>query len=166
MTLDSLEYRLSVRQKSAPELIGEAQEAVVKIKEERTIENPTFDTLADGFFSCPLGLYAKQVEGLPQTSRLAPSRTSPVQSIACDIDVTTLIPLPKGLKMVGDKVERHLAFDGIGEASLSIKQSGSKLKVTQRLRLDKSLIMAGDYQAFRQLVGLYQGIDRVVLRAK
>ena len=166
VTLDSLEYRLSVRQKSAPELIGEAQEAVVKIKEERTIENPTFDTLADGFFSCPLGLYAKQVEGLPQASRLAPSRTSPVQSIACDIDVTTLIPLPKGLKMVGDKVERHLAFDGIGEASLSIKQSGSKLKVTQRLHLDKSLIMAGDYQTFRQLVGLYQGIDRVVLRAK
>lgn len=159
--VDTLEYRLGVRNKAPMSLYGKAVDEVNTV---RTDETPkaTFDTLGDGFFRLKLA----PVKGDPamRASRLSLSRTAPLQSAQCDIESTARYQLPKGMKMVGNAVNESLAFDGIGSVQVSIRQKGKTIEVVRNLKLEQSVVPAVDFARFRQLLALWQSFDEVLLR--
>jgi hypothetical protein len=161
--IDSLEYRLGVRNKAPMYLYGEAKDEmnIVEIKESREAK---LDTLEDGFYRLNL----EPVAGSPNVNakRLAIYRTSPLQSTACDIKSTITYTLPAGMKIVGISNNCSLNHEGIGSVEINIKQSGKKLRVVRNLKLEKSLIEPADYSSYRQLLALWQSIDNVLLQQK
>ena len=161
--IDTLEYCLSVRNKSSMSLIGEAKEEVSK-QNIKTTADPAFDTLADGFFRLRL----PGVPGGPNVDvkRLALSRTTPLQSTACELKSDITIALPANMKMVGAAVNRTLSYDGVGSVEISVKQSGKKLRVIRNMQLEKSVIAPADYAHYRELLTLWQGISEVLMRTK
>ena len=161
--VDTLEYRLDVRRKNAPELIGKAIDEVQKIDRRQEVA-AVLDTLPDGFFT--LRIAQPSPDALPDARYLTSVRTTPLRSVACDIQSTTTYTLPKGVKLVGGKISRKLSFDGIGSVEISVKQSGSKIKVVQNLKLDKSLIPVNEYESFRQLMVTWQSVGSLQLRSK
>ena len=163
VTIDTLEYCLSVRAKTPMTLYGEAKDEVTKQNIKTTAE-PTFDTLTDGFYR----LHLPGVPGAPNVSasRLALVRTAPLQSAACDLQSDMTITLPAGVKMVGDAVKQKLSHDGVGSVEISIKQSGKKLRVVRNMTLEKSLIAPADYAAYRELLALWQSHSEVLMRSK
>ena len=160
---DTLEYRLNVRSKTPMTLYGEAKDEVSKldIKEKRLA---TFDTLEDGFYRLKL----EPLPGAPNVaaSRLAIVRTAPLQSSACDLKSDISYTLPEGMKMVAVPSSQKLSFDGIGSLEISIKQLGKKLHVVRNLKIDKSLIEASDYAAYRQLIATWQSYTGVLMQEK
>ena len=68
--------------------------------------------------------------------------------------------------MVGNSVNQTLSFDGVGSVKISIKQSGKKIRVIRNLKLEKSTIAPNDYAQYRQLLAVWQGTDKVLLRSK
>ena len=163
VTIDTLEYRLGVRDKSPLTLYGEAKDEVSKM-EIKTTADAVLDTLADGFYQLRL----PGVPGGPDVdvARLALTRVTPLQSTACDIQSDITIALPKELKMAGNAINRSLSFEGVGSVKVSIKQSGKKMRVVRNLKLEKSVIATGDYANYRQLLAVWQGTDKVLLRSK
>lgn len=162
--LDTLEYRLAVRRTKNPmTLYGEAKDEVVK-QDIKTTTEASMLTLSDGFFHVLL----PQVPGSPkvEATRLALTRTSPVQSQACSLKSDVTINLPKGLTMVGSKVNRKVSYDSIGSVVISIKQSGKKLKVQRELTLDQSVVAPKDYAHYRELLTIWQSYDKVLMRSK
>ena len=161
--VDTLEYRLSVRAKTPMALYGEAKDEVSKQNIKTTVD-ASLDTLEDGFFRLQL----PQVPGGPNVSaaRLSLVRTAPVQSAACDLKSDITVKLPDGVKLVGGKVKQTLRYEGVGSVDISIKQSGKKLRVVRNMILEKSVIGANEYAAYRQLLALWQGYPEVFLRVK
>jgi hypothetical protein len=94
------------------------------------------------------------------------TRTTPLQSSACDLSQTDTYILPKGVKLMGGSVNDKLSFDGLGSMQVSVKQSGNKLKVVRKLKLDKSLVPTSDYANYRKLIAAWQSHGSVTLRAK
>lgn len=165
--IDTLEYRLSVRDKSPMSLYGKARDEVRTLNVKGTF-NGVLDTLEDGFFNFKIPFLTIQGERDPwiSASQLPLVRTTPLQASACDIHSNTTYLLPKGVKMVGGKISRKLAFDGIGSVEFTVKQSGNKLRIVRNLKVEKSLIPVEDYAKYRQLMALWQSVDAVLLRAK
>ncbi len=162
--IDTLEYRAGVRNKAPLTLYGEAKDEVSTYSNDIKHTNPTLDTLEDGFFMLSL----PPVPGSPNINagKLALTRIAPLQGSACDLNQTDTYTLPKGLKMVGNAVNKKQEFTGIGSVEISIKQSGKTLKVARRLKLEKSLVPVADYANYRQLLTLWQQYDRILLRTK
>ena len=96
---------------------------------------------------------------------LALTRTTPLQSGACDLSQTDTYILPKGMKLMGS-VNDKLSFDGVGSMQVTVKQSGNKLKVVRKLKLEKSLVPVSDYANYRKLIAAWQSHDSVMLRMK
>ena len=69
------------------------------------------------------------------------------------------------MKLMGG-VNDKLSFDGVGSMQVSIKQSGNKLKVVRKLKLEKSLVPVSDYANYRKLIAAWQSHGSVMLRAK
>ena len=164
VTIDTLEYRLGVRGKAPLTLYGKAVDEVNTIRENANASQCVMDTLADGFYR----LHLRPVAGAPaiQASKLASSRTAPLQSAQCDIAVNESIPLPKGLKLVGSPQDIDLAFEGVGSVKMSIRQKGKNLNVTRNLKLEQSVVPPADYARFRQLIAAWQSIDQLLLERK
>ena len=162
--IDTLEYRLSVRKKSPLTLYGEAKDEVTPVVYNRNHAEYPMDTLEDGFYRLPLTRIAEAPA--IDVARLALTRTAPLATPQCDIAVQDEYTLAKGLKMVGGKVSQSLAFEGIGQVEISIKQSGKKLTVSRKLKIEKSLIAPEEYAAYRQLMATWKSVDCVLLRSK
>lgn len=164
ITIDTLEYRLSATTHSPLTLYGEAKEEVTKVDATRKRLEVRPDSLADGFFQ----LKFKNIPEAPgiDAKRLALTRTTPLVTPQCDINVHDEYVLEKGLKMVGGKVTRKLAFDGIGCVEVTVKQSCKKLVVDRKLKIEKNTIATADYAKYRQLMALWQTTDRVLLKKK
>ena len=167
--VDTLEYRLSVRNKAPMTLFGKARDEVRTVSNKGTFE-AVLDTLEDGFFSFPIPAYTIQGERDPwvDASQLPLVRTTPLQLVsACDVSNDITFLLPQGVKMVGKAVKRKLSFDGVGRVEFTVKQSGNKLRIVQKLKIEKSLIPVEDYTKFRQLMAAWHVMDEaVLLRAK
>lgn len=164
VTLDTLEYRLSATYRSPLTLHGEAKDEVTQVRHNRNHAKYRLDTLQDGFFQLK---FAPISESPDIDARwLALTRTAPLATPQCDIAVCDEYPLDKDMKLVGDKVSQKLAFDGIGSVEVSVKQSGKKLVVNRKLTIEKSMISPSEYANYRQMIALWQSIDRVLLRKK
>ena len=161
VVIDTLEYRLSVRNKAPMYLYGEAKDEVTRcdIKETRDAK---LDTLEDGFYRLKLD----PIAGAPSVNakRLAIYRTAPLQSTACDLKSNISYTLPKGMKMVAAGQTHKLDFEGVGSVEITIKQIGSKVRVVRNLKIDKSDIELADYGAYRQLIAMWQSMDGVLVR--
>lgn len=164
VTVDTLEYHLNVRRKGPMTLYGEAKDEVTQVTYNRNHATYPMDTLADGFYRLPL----TRISEAPAIDArwLALTRTVPLATSQCDISVRDVYTLAKGMKLVGGKVSRKLAFDGIGQVEIGIKQSGSKLVVDRKLKIEKSLIASADYASFRQLMVTWGSVDKVLLQSK
>ncbi|MBQ8703523.1 MAG: DUF3857 domain-containing protein [Bacteroidales bacterium] len=160
--IDTLEYRLGVRHKGAMALYGEAKDEVKSISLSGTYD-ATLDTLGDGFFHFRM----PAISGSPavKASNLAIVRSAPLQSSACDINSDVTYLLPKGVKLVGG-IDRSLSFEGVGSVQVMVKQSGKKLRVVRKLKLEQTVVPVSDYSHYRQLLALWQETDEVLLRAK
>ena len=161
--VDTLEYRLSLRDKSPLSLYAEARDEETNVSLTR---RPDFrpDTLSDGFFR----LVLSPVPWAPAVDarRMALSRRAPLASPLCDIDITDEYSLPKGMKLVGGKKSRSASHDGIGSVELVVKQSGTTLKVTRRLKLQSRLVEPADYARYRELIATWQSLDHILLQQK
>ena len=162
--IDTLEYHLSVRSKRPAVLYGEAKDEVTRVVYNRNHVVFPMDTLGDGFYQLPLTRIAEAPA--IDAKKLALTRTAPIATPMCDIAVRDEYTLAKGLKMVGKTVSRKLAFDGIGKVEVSIKQSGKKLVVDRKLKIEKSTIDTAEYANFRQLIATWQSVDKVLLQSK
>ena len=162
--VDTLEYLLDVRHKTPMTLDGEARDEVTKYTMSPDNNKPVLDTLEDGFFR----LVLPTLPGAPavRASNLPLTRTTPVQSAACELRSDITYTLPKGMKTVKGTTSTKISHEGLGSVEISIKQSGSKLRVVRNLTLEKSLVPVADYAAYRQLLAAWQGTDSVLLRSK
>ena len=160
--VDTLEYRLGVRRKGPMVLYGEAKDEVKTVNISGTYE-AVLDTLEDGFYHFALPAIA----GSPavRAANLALVRTAPLQSAACDINSDVTYRLPKGVKLVSG-TNRSLAFEGVGSVQITIKQSGKKLHVVRKIKLEQTVVPVSDYSRYRQLLTLWQSVDKVLLRSK
>ncbi len=160
--IDTLEYRLSVRHANTPELIGEAHDEVAKATIEETRE-ATLDTLEDGFFR----LVLDAVPSSPATNAglLTSFRNTPLATSACELASNVTYTLPKGVTLVGGDINRKLNY-GIGSLEISIKQSGSKLKVVRNLTVAKSIVPVNEYADYRHLIATWQEIGSLLLKTK
>lgn len=163
VVIDTLEYRLTIRDKAPIQLYGEAHDEVSIYSNDLT-EEAVLDTVEEGFYRLNLPL----IPGAPALDirRMAITRTAPLQSSACDLSETATYILPKGVKMMGTKVNEKLTFDGVGSVQVSIKQSGKKLIVVRKLKLEKSIVPVSDYENYRKLLAVWQSHDSVMLRSK
>ena len=160
--IDTLEYRLSLRNRTPLELIGKARDEmhnyIYTIAEEAR-----FDTLEGGFYRLK---QSGTPTSLPKASTLPLTRTTPMQATSCSIDEQASYTLPKNFKLMGDGIEKKLSFKGLGSLEISIKQSGKTLKITRNLRLEKSLIPADEYSNYRLLLATWQKADNLIFRTK
>ena len=165
--IDTLEYRLSVRNKKPLELYGKAKDEV-KTSHTKATFDAVLDTLEDGFYRFPVPVFTFVGEADPfiRASELPLVRTTPLQASACDISSDVTYILPKGVKMVGGNISRKLSFPGIGKVEVSVKQSGKKLRIVRSLKVEKSLIPVSDYENYRKLMSVWQSLDGILLRAK
>ena len=161
--VDTLEYRLSVRDKSPLTLYGKAKDEVKTLSQKATFD-AVLDTLEDGFYSFPIPMVP--VDGFVNASTLTTVRTTPLQTSACDVKSDVTFRLPKGLKMVTKPVSTKLSYPGVGSVEVKIKQSGSKLRIVKNFNVEKSLIPVEDYAKYRQLMLALQSHDHVLLRSK
>ena len=164
VVIDTNEYRLNVRQKTPITIYGEAKDEVTVVNDSRKHTSYRLDTLEGGFYRLTLEPIKKSPKMNP--AKLTPSRTAPLASPLCDINVSDEYTLPKGMKMVGSTVNENLTYNGIGSVKISIKQKGKKLIVERTLKLEKSLITTADYANFRRLIATWQSNDKVLLRNK
>ena len=166
--IDTVEYRLDVRSKDPMEVNGEAQDEIATCDISNTIDVAEYlDTLEDGFFKI-IPFFPLPGEPTVQASVLPLQRTTPLVASACDLRSDITYMLPKGLKMVGGEVNETLDFPGIGSLTISVKQSGKKIKVVRNLKIDHSTIKVEEYARFRQLLATWQTYEgkQVLLRKK
>lgn len=163
VVVDTLEYRLGVRSKQALHPYGEAKDEVARYSENTTIDQPVLDTLEGGFF----GMKIAAVQGSPtmKASQLALTRKAPLQTQACDLESTLTYTLPKGMKMVGETGETKQETN-VGSIYIGISQSGRKLKVKRKLKLEGGIVSGSDYTAYRELLARWQSVDWLLLRSK
>ena len=159
--IDTMEYRLSTRYHGDMELLGEAKDEVATFVMTGT-KTPALTPLEGDFFR--LRLPAMPGEPSVKASNMPLTRTAPLMGQACDLQCNITIPLPKGVKMLEKNISKKLAFDGIGSVEVTVKQSGSRLKVVRNLKLDKSLVSVAEYAQYRRLIALWQTTDVVMLR--
>ena len=166
--IDTVEYRLDVRSKEPMEVNGEAQDEIATCDISNTIDVAEYlDTLEDGFFKI-IPFFPLPGEPTVHASVLPLQRTTPLVASACDLRSDITYTLPKGLKMVGGEVNETLDFPGIGSLTISVKQSGKKIKVVRNLKIDHSTIKVEEYARFRQLLATWQTYEgkQVLLRKK
>jgi hypothetical protein len=167
--VDTLEYRLDIRHKTPMLLAGEAKDEVKSTNDTRTLDAaPYLDTLENGFHT----LRAFQpIAGEPTVNagRLALRRATPLATQACDLACDHTYTLPKGLKMVGNPIAIKLSHEGVGSVEISVKQSGKKLRVVRKLKLEKSMVPVEEYAQYRELLAAWQSYNAnstVLLRKK
>ncbi|MBR6292455.1 MAG: DUF3857 domain-containing protein [Bacteroidales bacterium] len=165
--IDTLEYRLSVRSKTPMTLYGKAKDEVKTINIKSTFD-ATLDTIGDGFYSFPMPFIHLEGDTDPivRASQLPLSRVTPLQTSACDINTDITYLIPKGVKLVGGKINRELSFDGVGSVKISITLKGNKLRLVRNMKVEKSLIPADKYSQYRQLLATWQEIESLLLRSK
>ena len=165
--VDTLEYRISVRSKSPVTLYGKAKDEVKTISMKATFD-AELDSLEDGFysFSMPFIHMEGDTDPIIRASQLPLVRTTPLQTSACDINSDITYLLPKGVKMVGGKIDRKFNADGVGNVQITVKQSGNKLRIIRKMKVEKSLIPVSDYVAYRQLLATWGSVDDILLRTK
>lgn len=162
--LDTMEYRLSVRNKEPLSLYAEAKDEVASLSLKRT-PDCQLDTLQDGFYNLSLA-------PIPQTPAidarlLTPTRETPLASPLCDINVTDQYTLPAPLSLVGGKQSRKISYDGLGSVEVTVKLSGDKLTVERRLKLEQRLVSPADYAHYREIVALWHTLNQgILLKAK
>lgn len=159
--VDTVEYRLDIRHKTPSlEINGKARDEVETFEFNGEAEGVA-DSLEDGFvrfhFNQPFS------SSLPSASRLALSRTTPLSTTACDVNIEQTYPIEKGLKLLGGDIEQKASYRGIGSVEISVKQKGNSLKVVRRLKIEKTLIPVNDYSKYRQLLAIWQSIGSVML---
>ena len=161
------EYRLSVRSKTPMTLYGKAKDEVKTINIKSTFDD-TLDTIGDGFYSFPMPFIHLEGDTDPivRASQLPLSRVTPLQTSACDINTDITYLIPKGVKLVGGKINRELSFDGVGSVKISITLKGNKLRLVRNMKVEKSLIPADKYSQYRQLLATWQEIESLLLRSK
>ena len=161
--LDTLEYRLDVRTKAPMQLYGEAHDEILTT-DIVSREDAELDTLEDGFFRLVLSPVLDEPN--VDAANLALTRTTPLLSSACDLRQTDTYTLPKNVKLMGGSINEKLSFNGIGSMQVSVKQSGKKLKVERKLKLEKSVVSVEDYENYRKLIAAWQSYGSVMLRTK
>ncbi len=164
--IDTVEYLLDVRCKGPIEVNGEAKDEITILNANGTFE-ASLDTLEDGFFALQ-AFTPLPGEPMVQTSYLTLTRTTPLVGSACNLKSDVTYTLPKGLKMVGGKIEQSIDFPGIGSMKISAKQSGKKIKVIRSLKIEKRIISPEEYNNYRQLLATWQSFEErsILLRAK
>jgi hypothetical protein len=161
--IDTVEYRLDVRRKTPIEVNGEAKDEMATYGDTSTIDaSPLLDTLEDGFFRLH-AFFALPGEPEVSANALPVQRTTPLVASACDLRSNITYTLPKGLKMVGGEVNQSLDFPGIGSLTVTVEQSGKKIKVIRNLKIDHSTIKPEEYARFRQLLATWQTLERQAL---
>ena len=145
------------------QLYGEAHDEILTT-DIVSREDAELDTLEDGFFRLVLSPVLDEPN--VDAARLALTRTTPLQSGACDLSQADTYTLPKGIKLLGGTVNDKLSFDGVGSMQVSVKQSGTTLKVVRKLKLEKSLVPVEDYANYRKLIAAWQSHRTVMLRTK
>lgn len=166
--IDTVEYRLDVRNKTPIEINGEAKDEVAILDQTQTLDATTcLDTLEDGFYGLRC-LTPLPGEPAVQAKALALTRTTPLVGTSCDLRSNVTYTLPKGFKLVGGTVSQKLSYPGVGSLEISIKQSGKKLLVRRSLIIEKSVIPVEDYAHYRQLLATWQNgrEQTTLLRAK
>jgi hypothetical protein len=161
--IDTLEYRLSVRSKAPMTLYGEAKDEIVKQDLTGTFD-ADLDTLEDGFYYLRLPAVGDALA--IDASRLALTRSVPLQGVACNLNSDITVNLPKGMKLVGHNSTQTLNYDGVGSLELTVKQSGKKLHVVRKMKLDKSLVAPEDYNNYRQILSAWQSFGPILLQQK
>ena len=164
VVIDTNEYRLSVRYKTPLTIYGEAKDEEISVNRTNKHTSCTFDTLEDGFYHLTL----EPIKESPRMNAayLAQTRTAPLASPLCDINVSDEYTLPKNMKMVGAAIDRQLSFQGLGSVKISVKQKGKKLIVDRKLKLEKSIVTTTDYPNYRRLIAIWQSTDNILLRSK
>ena len=158
VTADGMQQRLSATHKTPIMLYGVARD-----------ENPSnsvdmempLDTiaLADGYYMVKLPMGRQNYNPTMLTSE----RLSPVQVRRCNETDKYTIQLPKGAKLVGDKIEASKKASGIGEVSISIKQKGNTLEIKRNLVIEKDIISVEDYKDFREIIQIWGSYSQVQL---
>lgn len=161
--IDTVEYRLDVRRKTPIEVNGEAKDEMATYGDTSTLDaSPLLDTLEDGFFRLH-AFFALPGEPEVSANALPVQRTTPLVASACDLRSNITYTLPKGLKLVGGEVNQSLDFPGIGSLTVTVEQSGKKIKVIRNLKVDHSTIKPEEYARFRQLLATWQTLERQAL---
>ena len=161
--IDTLEYRIGVRSKAPIQIYGEAHDEILTTDIVNS-EDAELDTLEDGFFRLVLSPVLDEPN--VDAANLALTRTTPLLSSACDLRQTDTYTLPKNVKLMGGSINEKLSFNGIGSMQVSVKQSGKKLKVERKLKLEKSVVSVEDYENYRKLIAAWQSYGSVMLRTK
>ena len=159
--VDTIEYRLNVRSKIPVEINGEAHDEVVKFDFSGESEAQV-DTLEEGFCRLTFGDIPYHLS-LPKAANLTNSRTTPLCTAACDINVEQTFPIGKGMKLLGGDISRKVSHHGIGSVEISVQQKGESLNVVRRIKIEKTTIPVADYANYRQLIATWQSIDNVIL---
>lgn len=164
VTIDTVEYRMSIRDKAPMTVNGKAEDEVATANEEITTADIILDTLQDGFYR----LHIPPVAGSPtqQASRMALTRTAPMAGHPCDLTHTYTATGLAQMKMAGAPISEKIDYPGVGSVEVSIKQSGKKITVKRHLVLEKNTIQPADYAHYRELIALWQGVESVLLRKK
>ncbi|MBR1799054.1 MAG: DUF3857 domain-containing protein [Bacteroidales bacterium] len=161
--IDTMEYVFDIRKRNSLMLNGEAKDEVVDIKETIT-DTARLDTITEGFYRYII----PAIKGEPsvKATNLAITRTAPLMGQACHIEQTLTVVLPKGVKLVGKAIDRSSSSPNIGASSIKIKQSGKKLIIERTLNIEKSIITAEDYKAYRNVITNWQSLDTLLLHTK
>ena len=149
--IDTVEYRLNVRRKAPLEINGKARDEVEKFDFIGEEEKALVVALEDGFLSLHFPAIPYRLS-LPDVNYLSYVRTTPLSTIACDVNVEQTCSIDKGLKLVGGDIIRKANHPGIGNVEISIQQKGDKIKVVRRIKIEKTLIPVEEYALYRQLL--------------
>ncbi|MCR4660110.1 MAG: DUF3857 domain-containing protein [Bacteroidales bacterium] len=162
--IDTMEYDVTPDAKPATlPLIGEAHDLVSTVNVNNTVD-AQLETLEGGYYRYTIPTEPGAMQ--PLLAALTPSRTAPLQLRPCDETYSYTVKLPKGMKMVGKQVDETRNFGDLGKVSVSIKQSGSKLKIKRHLNIDKDIVSGDDYNHLRQMLAVWESHRQVIFKQK
>ena len=163
VSVDNMDYKVSVVGKNAPEAVAVAQEEVKTIAIEKDIEwNAT--ELADGFyrFVIPTEEGAFAINAANLTSM----RTAPLKAQQCDEQYDYTVKIPRGYDLVSKDIKESIEVNGVGRVEIDIRQKGRKLKIHRALRVEKDIITADDYADFRRIMQLWSQYRELFVKGK
>lgn len=162
--IDTVEYRLNVRRKEPIDINGKAHDEVEKFDFIGEEEKASVVALEDGFLCLHIPAIPYRLS-LPEVSHLPYVRTTPLSTIACDVNVEQSFSIDKGLKLLGGDISRKANHPGIGNVEISIQQKGNKIKVIRRIKIEKTLIDVEEYAQYRQLLSTWNSSVGTLLLA-
>lgn len=156
VSIDGRQQRLSAIHKTPITLYGIAREEEASLTIEKEMPLDTI-RLVDGYFivKIPMG------HQIYNPSMLTSERNSPLLTHKCAESYHYTIPLPKGAKIVGNKIDISKKVKGLGEVSVTIKQKGNTLDVKRNLTIEKDIISTQDYKDFREIIQIWGSYNQV-----